>query len=205
MVYNGCKPLSAILGYTQLLHTEAKADTIARALETIAQRQVASSTNDLLDISRITSGKLRLSIYPVDLVLVIEAAIDTVRLVAEAKAIQIESVLDPKAGHILGDANRLQQVILNLLSNAIKFTPQGGHIQVQLERIDDHVQVTVSDTGQGISAIFALCSVSAKLIKNRQAGLGLGLAIVRVDELHSGTVQVESPRQGATVTIKQSC
>lgn len=204
-------PLSAILGYTQLLHTpKLKADTIARALETIERsaRLQAQLINDLLDISRITSGKLRLSIYPVDLVLVIEAAIDTVRLVAEAKAIQIESVLDPKAGHILGDANRLQQVILNLLSNAIKFTPQGGHIQVQLERIDDHVQVTVSDTGQGISAEFLpyvfdrFCQADSK---NRQAGLGLGLAIVRhLIELHSGTVQVESPGigQGATVTIK---
>lgn len=204
-------PLSAILGYTQLLRTpKLKAVTIARALETIERsaRLQAQLINDLLDISRITSGKLRLSIYPIDLVAVIEAAIDTVRLLAEAKAIQIESVLDPKAGHILGDANRLQQVILNLLSNAIKFTPEGGHIQVQLERIDEHVQVTVSDTGQGISAEFLpyvfdrFCQADSK---NRQAGLGLGLAIVRhLVELHSGTVQVESPGigQGATVTVK---
>jgi signal transduction histidine kinase len=142
------------------------------------------------------------------MVFVIEAAIDTVRLAAEAKAIQIEAVLDPTARRILGDASRLQQIIWNLLSNAIKFTPKGGFIQVKLERIDGYVQVRVSDTGQGISAEF-LPYVFDRFRQadstNKQGGLGLGLAIVRhLVELHGGVVQVESPGvgQGTTFTIK---
>lgn len=206
-------PLSAILSYSQLLQTHSHRldkDTIARALKTIERSALFQGQliNDLLDISRITSGQLHLRIYPVDLVVVIEAAINTVSLTAQDKAIQIESVLDPKAKRVLGDRNRLQQVILNLLSNAIKFTPKGGRIQIQLTRIDEYVQVTVSDTGQGISAEF-LPYVFDRFRqadnKARQQGLGLGLAIVRhLVELHEGTVHVESPGkgQGATFTIK---
>ncbi len=206
-------PLSAILSYSQLLQTHSHRldkDTIARALKTIERSAIFQGQliNDLLDISRITSGQLHLRIHPVDLVVVIEAAISTVSLTAQDKAIQIESVLDPKAKRVLGDRNRLQQVILNLLSNAIKFTPKGGRIQIQLTRIDEYVQVTVSDTGQGISAEF-LPYVFDRFRqadnKARQQGLGLGLAIVRhLVELHEGTVHVESPGkgQGATFTIK---
>jgi signal transduction histidine kinase len=206
-------PLSAILSYSQLLQTHSHRldkDTIARALKTIERSAIFQGQliNDLLDISRITSGQLHLRIHPVDLVVVIEAAISTVSLTAQDKAIQIESALDPKARRVLGDRNRLQQVILNLLSNAIKFTPKGGRIQIQLTRIDEYVQVTVSDTGQGISAEF-LPYVFDRFRqadnKARQQGLGLGLAIVRhLVELHEGTVHVESPGkgQGATFTIK---
>ncbi len=204
-------PLAAILGYTQLLRTpKLKQVTFARAIDTMERsaKLQARLIDDLLDISRITSGKLRLNMHPVNLVFVIEAAIDSVRLAAQNKAIEIESVLDYTAGSVLGDANRLQQVVLNLLSNAIKFTPEKGHIQVQLEYIDDYAQVTVSDTGCGIGAEF-LPYVFDRFRQadstGRQGGLGLGLAIVRnLVELHSGTVQVESPGegQGATFTIK---
>ncbi len=203
-------PLAAILMYTQLLRTRKLNDAkFARALETIERsaKLQAQLLEDLLDISRITSGKLRLNIYPVNLVSVIEAAIETVRLAAQAKAIQIELALG-STRRILGDANRLQQVIWNLLSNAIKFTPEGGRVQVQLQGIDDYAQVTVSDTGCGISAEF-LPYVFDRFRQadsiTRHGGLGLGLAIAHhIVELHAGTIQAESPGegQGATFTIK---
>jgi hypothetical protein len=197
-------PLSAILSYTQLLQSrKLNSSIVARALETIERnaKLQAQLIDDLLDISRITSGNLRLNIYPVNLKAVIEAAIDTVRLTAQAKDIQIhQSVLDPTAGRVLGDANRLQQVIWNLLSNAIKFTPEGGQIQIQLERLQDYIQIIVRDTGKGISAEF-LPYVFERFRQgdstNRQGGLGLGLAIVRyLVELHHGTVRAESPGEG---------
>jgi len=164
------------------LHTPKLKDTIARALETIERsaRLQAQLINDLLDISRITSGKLRLSIYPVDLVLVIEAAIDTVRLVAEAKAIQIESVLDPKAGHILGDANRFAGGIYYLMRLS-------SHLREGISRFSLSALMIMSRSQSAIRVRasvlnFALCLRpfrQAADIKNRQAGLGLGLAIVR--------------------------
>jgi signal transduction histidine kinase len=203
-------PLAAILMYAQLLRTRKLNDAkFARALETIERsaKLQAQLLEDLLDISRITSGKLRLNIYPVNLISVIEAAIETVRLAAQAKAIQIELVLG-STRRILGDANRLQQVIWNLLSNAIKFTSEGGRVQVQLQGIDDYAQVTVSDTGCGISAEF-LPYVFDRFRQadsiTRHGGLGLGLAIAHhIVELHAGTIQAESPGegQGATFTIK---
>ena len=202
-------PLSAILGYTQLLHTpKLKEVTVVRAIKTIERsaRLQAQLIDDLLDITRITSGKLHLNMYPVELVFVIEAAIDTVRLTAEAKSIQIETQF-AHTGRVLGDANRLQQVILNLLTNAIKFTPEGGRIQVQLERIDGHIQLIVCDTGCGIGAEF-LPYVFERFrqadSKGKYGGLGLGLTIAhQLVELHGGTVQVESPGegQGAMFTI----
>jgi PAS domain S-box-containing protein len=203
-------PIAAILMYTQLLQAgKLNEARVSRALETIERsaKLQAQLINDLLDLSRITSGKLRLNIHPVDLIFIIEAAIDTVRLAAQAKAIQIDSVLDPTPGRVLGDVNRLQQVLWNLLSNAIKFTPNGGRIQVQLEPIDNHVQIAVSDTGCGIDAEFLpyVFDHFRQADNGRQGGLGLGLAIVRhLVELHDGTVQVESPgkMQGATFTIK---
>jgi signal transduction histidine kinase len=181
---------------------------VSRALQTI-ERNVklqAQLIDDLLDISRIVSGNLRLNMYPIDLIFVIEAAVDTVHLVAEAKNISIESFLDP-TGFVLGDATRLQQVIWNLLANAIKFTPANGRIQVALNRKGDRIQIKVSDTGLGISAEF-LPYVFDRFRQadstNRHGGLGLGLALVRhLVQLHHGTVEVESPGvgQGATFTI----
>jgi PAS domain S-box-containing protein len=204
-------PLSAVLAYSQLLQTrQLNESMINRALETIERnaKLQAKLINDLLDISRITSGTLRLNQLPIDLAIVVEAAIDTMHLAAQAKAITIESALEPVWGYVLGDMERLQQVIGNLLANAIKFTPEGGTIQVQLQYFDEHVQVKVSDTGQGISAEFlpyVFDPFRQDDRTNTMGGLGLGLAIVRyLVELHGGTIQVESPGegQGATFTVE---
>ncbi len=194
-------PLTTILGYTQLLQT-GKLNPVkaSHALNTIThsvklQRQLIE---DLLDISRITSGSLRLDLHPVNLVSVIEAAIDTVRLAAEAKASSSSQPL-PSTVWVQGDVNRLQQVVWNLLSNAIKFTPASGQVQIQLEQMNNQAQVTVSDTGRGIPAellpyIFERFRQGDSM---RQDGLGLGLAIVRyLVELHGGTVQGSSPGEG---------
>lgn len=202
-------PLSAILTYAQLLQTRKLDETkVSRALITI-ERNVklqAQLIDDLLDISRIVSGKLRLNMYPIDLIFVIEAAVDTVHLAAEAKNISIKSLLEP-TGFVLGDATRLQQVIWNLLANAIKFTPENGRIQVELNRKGDRIQIKVSDTGLGITAEF-LPYVFDRFRQadstNKHGGLGLGLALVRhLVQLHQGTVAVESPGvgQGTTFTI----
>lgn len=204
-------PLTAILGYTQLLQTQnLKAAKASRALKTIEHNAKLQSQliNDLLDLSRITSGKFHLNHNPVNLIFVIKAAIETVHLAAQAKAIQIETNLDLTAAPVLGDANRLQQVIWNLLTNAIKFTPEAGQIQIQLQRVEEGAQITVSDTGQGIEADF-LPYVFDRFRQadstGKQGGLGLGLSIVlHLVELHHGTVQVTSPGigQGATFTIQ---
>jgi PAS domain S-box-containing protein len=204
-------PLSAILAYAQLLQSRNLNEHITvRALQTIERnaKVQAKLINDLLDISRITSGTLHLNMFPVDLALAIEASIETMRLTAQAKAITIESILEPIFGYVLGDVERLQQVIGNLLSNAIKFTPEGGGIQVKLRCLDAHTQVAVSDTGQGISAEFlphVFDPFRQAAYTGSQGGLGLGLAIVRhLVELHGGTIEAESPGegQGSTFTIK---
>jgi signal transduction histidine kinase len=204
-------PLSAILAYAQLLQTRnLQEPTLTRALTSIERnaKLQAKLITDLLDLSRITSGTLRLYMIPVDLAVAIESAIDTIRPTAQAKAIQIESLLEPIFGYVLADMDRLQQIIGNLLSNAIKFTPEGGYIQVKLECLGDRIQVKVSDTGQGISAEF-LPYVFDRFRQatgtGSQGGLGLGLAIARhLVELHGGTIEAESPGegQGATFTIK---
>lgn len=206
-------PLNAILGWSQILLTK-KADeaTMNRALETIERnaRSQAQLINDLLDISRIITGKIRLNVQTVDLLPVIEAAIDTVRPAADAKHIRLQSVLDPAAGPVVGDSERLQQIVWNLLSNAIKFTPKHGRIQVFLQRINSHVEIVVTDTGQGISAeflpyVFDRFRQADSSITRSFGGLGLGLAIVRqLVELHGGTAHAESPGegQGAAFTVK---
>ena len=206
-------PLNAILGWSQILRKQhLSQDRAMRALETIernAQSQ-AKIIEDILDISRIITGKLRLQVQPVNLVTIIEAAIESVRLAAEAKSIRIKSILDSSNNHISGDADRLQQVIWNLLSNAIKFTPQGGQVQIRLECVNSHVEIIVSDTGVGISPdflpyVFDRFRQHDSTSTRSYGGLGLGLAIVRqLVELHGGTVSVASPGigQGATFTIK---
>jgi CheY-like chemotaxis protein/two-component sensor histidine kinase len=206
-------PLNAMLGWTRLLNSRKFDEaTTARALQTIERsaKSQAQLVEDLLDVSRIIQGKLRLNTRPVELVSVIEAAIETVRPAAQAKEIGIQSVLDPAAGPVAGDSDRLQQVVWNLVSNAIKFTPKGGCVQVRLERVNSHVEITVTDTGQGIESEF----VPYVFERFRQAdssstrvysGLGLGLAIVRhLVELHGGTVLAYSEGQGkgATFTVK---
>ncbi|QHG14693.1 response regulator [Nostoc sp. ATCC 53789] len=214
-------PLNPILGWTKILQTsQQNAAKTQYALETIERnaKLQAQLIEDLLDVSRILQGKLSLHTVPVGLTLTIKAALETVRLAAEAKSIQIETVFEPNVGQVLGDSGRLQQVVWNLLSNAIKFTSQGGRVEVRLERIEnklethlsEYTQITVSDTGMGISAdflpyVFDYFRQADGTTTRRFGGLGLGLAIVRhLVELHGGTVQAASPGvgQGATFTIK---
>ncbi len=206
-------PLNAILGWARLLSSgKLDTETAARGLKSIEQNSKAQSQliEDLLDVSRIISGKFRLKAQPIEVALVIEAAIDSVRPTAEAKGIRLQVVLDPDAGPVSGDADRLQQVVWNLLSNAIKFTPKGGRVQVRLMQINSHIELEISDTGQGITSEF----LPYVFDRFRQAdgshtrfhgGLGLGLAIVRhIVELHGGSVAADSPGkdQGATFTIR---
>lgn len=205
-------PLNPILGWSKLLQTK-KYDqaTTTRALETI-ERNAKLQTQlieDLLDVSRILQGKLSLNIAPVNLESAIAAAIETVRLAAEAKSIQIKTVLEPKIGQVTGDSARLQQVIWNLLSNAIKFTPQGGQVEISLQSLGSQAQLRVSDTGKGISPdflpyVFDYFRQADGATTRKFGGLGLGLAIVRhIVELHGGTVQAESlgEEQGTTFTV----
>ena len=199
-----------MLGWSQLLRTRSfDQATVVRALEIIghsAQVQ-AQLIEDLLDISRISSGKLNLNIQSHDLSLIVQAALDIVQLSATAKNIQIISSLSPVT--IVGDADRLQQVFWNLLSNAIKFTPPGGQIEIKLNSDGQEAQIQVSDTGQGIRAdllpyIFERFRQGDSSTTKAVAGLGLGLSIVRhLVELHGGTVQAQSPgeKQGATLTV----
>jgi PAS domain S-box-containing protein len=206
-------PLNAMLGWTRLLNSRKFDEaTTARAMQTIERsaKSQAQLVEDLLDVSRIIQGKLRLNVRPVELVSVIEAAIETVRPAAQAKEISLQSVLDPAANPVAGDFDRLQQVVWNLLSNAIKFTPKQGRVMVRLERVNSHVEITVTDSGKGINPEF----VPYVFERFRQAdssstrvysGLGLGLAIVRqLLELHGGTVRAysEGEGKGATFTIK---
>jgi PAS domain S-box-containing protein len=198
-------PLNAVLGWSSMLRSgRLGAEDTARALETVERSARAQSQliDDLLDISRIITGKLRLEVTKIDLVRVIEGAIDAVRPAAQAKEIQIETDVDPAVGAITGDADRLQQVVWNLLSNAVKFTPEKGRVQVSLERVDSHIQITVNDTGKGIAPeflpfIFDRFRQADQTTTRRQGGLGLGLSIVRqLVELHGGRVRAESAGAG---------
>jgi PAS domain S-box-containing protein len=203
-------PLSAIVGWSKVLRQGAKDEADLRnGLETIERnaRIQKQLIDDLLDMNRIASGKVRLDIQPVAPISFIEAAIETVRPAADAKDIQIEKRLDPEASPIAGDPGRLQQVVWNLLSNAIKFTPRGGKVQVILSCADSHVEIAVKDTGTGIHPDF-LDHVFERFrqeeaSKNRKyGGLGLGLAIVKhLVELHGGVVRAESPGPGSGATF----
>ncbi|NTU85881.1 MAG: response regulator, partial [Chloroflexales bacterium] len=205
-------PLTAVLGYAQLLlrrtHDEAYVARTAAKLVRSAQDQ-AQLIEDLLDVSRIVSGRLRIDLRPIDMARVIGAALDTVRPAVETKGLQLQIDLRPEASVVIGDAHRVQQVVWNLLANATKFTPPGGRILVRLERLDNVVQLTVSDTGQGISAaflphVFDRFRQADSTSQRTHGGLGLGLAIVRhLVELHGGTVAAASPGegQGATFTV----
>jgi PAS domain S-box-containing protein len=205
-------PLNAMLGWTSLLRTRKfDAATTARAIETIERnaRAQAQLIEDLLDVSRIIRGQLRLKVRSTELVPVIESAIDTIRPAADAKSIQLQSLIDPTAGSVLGDPDRLQQVVWNLLTNAIKFTPKGGSVQVCLQHNNSQVEIIVSDTGQGIKAdflpyVFDRFRQADNSVSRSYSGLGLGLAIVRhLVELHGGNVRVESPgeAQGSTFIV----
>ncbi|HKR02670.1 MAG TPA: HAMP domain-containing sensor histidine kinase, partial [Pyrinomonadaceae bacterium] len=206
-------PLNAILGWSQLLaHDNLNEAMIARGIETIERnaKLQAQLVEDILDVSRVITGKLRLDIVPVDIASVINSAVDSVELAANSKGIRLEVTLDPSARHVLGDANRLQQVVWNLLSNAIKFTPSGGCVCVRLERSGSEAEISVSDTGQGIGSdflpfVFDRFRQADSTSTRAHGGLGLGLAIVRhLVELHGGTVHAQSEGQGlgATFTFK---
>jgi PAS domain S-box-containing protein len=194
-------PLNAILGWTHMLRSGAiSVENAERALE-IIERNARAQTQligDLLDVSRIISGKMRLAIAPVDVAQLVRAAVDAVLPAARAKGVAIAQAIDPAVGTIAGDADRLQQVLWNLLSNAVKFTPKGGRVQLRVERREAVVEVVVSDDGQGIepaflSHIFERFRQADSSASRKHAGLGLGLAIVRhLVELHGGWVKVES-------------
>ncbi|HEX8236640.1 MAG TPA: response regulator [Abditibacteriaceae bacterium] len=203
-------PLNAMLGWTQLLRTgELDEATAVQALEIIERntRSQAQLIEDLLEVSRIITGNLRLTMGPVELSMVIRAALDTVHPTAEAKSISIEYSHETGAGLISGDAHRLQQVIWNLLSNAIKFTPRGGNVTIRLERSGSYAQVKVIDSGQGISTdflphVFERFRQADASSTRRYGGLGLGLAIVRhIVELHGGTMHAESAGEGHGATF----
>jgi PAS domain S-box-containing protein len=203
-------PLSAILGWAQVLLRRVPDDAeIRRGLETI-ERNVRVQTQlieDLLDMSRITTGKLRLDIHPLEPTSFIEAALETVRPAADAKGVRLEKLLDAGTGMISGDPNRLQQVVWNLLLNAIKFTARGGRVQVLLGRVDSNVEISVTDTGIGIAPeflphVFERFRQADASSTRSYGGLGLGLSIVKhVVELHGGTVQARSPGEGRGATF----
>jgi len=206
-------PLNAILGWAQVMRTGNLEDTAAdRALETIERnaRSQAQLIADLLDISRVITGKLRLDFKPVELPRVIEAALDSVGPAAGAKDIQLGVSLGSLKSPVLGDGDRLQQVVWNLLSNAIKFTPRGGRVELSLQESGPNAVIQVADTGSGIRAdflpyVFDRFRQAESSHTRSHGGLGLGLSIVRhLVELHGGSVEVDSPGegQGATFTVK---
>ncbi len=203
-------PLNAILGWSALLRNAAgDRPDLQKGLETI-QRNAQAQTQlieDLLDMSRITAGKLRLDVQPIAPVSAIEGALESIAPAAAAKGIRIEKVLDPSAGPISGDAGRLQQIIWNLLSNAIKFTPRDGKVQIVLERVNSHVEISVADTGIGIQPelipqLFERFRQGDASTTRQHGGLGLGLSIVRsLTELHGGTVAMTSAGIGLGTTV----
>ena len=162
---------------------------------------------DLLDISRITSGQLRLEVQPLEPRSFIDAAVEAVRPAADARGLRVRKVLDLTAGPVAGDASRLQQVMVNLLSNAVKFTPEQGCIELALRKLDDEAEISVADTGIGISAdflphVFDRFRQADASIHGRYGGLGLGLAIVKhLVELHGGSVSAQSPGEGGGATF----
>ncbi len=205
-------PLNAIVGYVRMMQmgllTNEKQN---RAVDTVA-RNLTSLTHiveDVLDVSRIVAGKLRLDMKAVELSAVIREAVDTVRPAADAKGLRLDIVLDPHAGPVGGDPDRLQQILWNLLSNAVKFTERGGTIRVRLERVKSDVEVTISDTGVGISAeflphVFDRFRQANASMSRSHGGLGLGLAITRhLVELQGGRIFAASdgPDTGATFRI----
>ncbi|MBO0861090.1 MAG: response regulator [Chloracidobacterium sp.] len=206
-------PLNAIQGWVKLLRDgRLNPDETARALEIIergarAQNRIIS---DLLDVSRIVTDKLRLNARRIQPASSIESAVESLRQAASAKKIEVELILDDQAGPVVGDSDRLRQIVWNLVSNAIKFTPDRGQVRVKLERVGEYVEIAVSDTGAGIAPeflpfVFDRFRQGDGSSTRRQGGLGLGLAIVRhLTEMHGGSVYVQSPGpdQGATFVVK---
>jgi CheY-like chemotaxis protein len=206
-------PLNAVLGWAHLLGGgQLDPARTVNAIHTIERnaKALARIIDDLLDISRIIGGTVRIDPLPVDLVAVIQGALDEIRLVAEAKAVTLRFTCQAAPKPVGGDALRLQQVVANLLSNAVKFTPSGGKVEVRLTSTDARAEIQVIDTGQGIAAaflphIFERFTQADTATTRRQGGVGLGLAIVKaLVEQHGGTVQADSPGpgRGATFTVR---
>jgi PAS domain S-box-containing protein len=206
-------PLNAILGWSQIIRQSNDANDVAQGLEVIERnaRSQSQIIEDLLDMSRIISGKVRLDVQRLDLLAIVNLAIDTARPAADAKGIRVQSVLDPLHNVVVsGDANRMQQILWNFLSNAVKFTPKGGRVQVLLQRIDSHLEISVVDSGEGIKPeflphVFNRFHQADSSITRRHGGLGLGLSIAKqLVELHGGLVRVNSEGlgKGSTFTIE---
>jgi PAS domain S-box-containing protein len=206
-------PLNAILGYSRLLRGGMlNGEQFERAIETVERnsRWLTQIVEDVLDVSRIVSGKIRLDVQAVDLTTVIDNAVATIQPAADAKNIRLQSLIDTRVAPVSGDPDRLQQVIWNLLSNAVKFTPKGGRVQLRVERVNSHVEIVVSDTGAGIRKdflpyVFERFRQGDSGPTRKTGGLGLGLAIVRhIVEMHGGNVLAESAgeNQGSTFTVR---
>jgi signal transduction histidine kinase/ActR/RegA family two-component response regulator len=206
-------PLNAVLGWVQMLSAgHVEPERAQKAIRTIERnaRVMARILDDLLDVSRISGGGVRIQAVPVDLAAVIQRVLDEMHPTAEARGVHVKLTCHAAPDPVAGDPTRLQQVIANLVSNAIKFTPRGGHVEVRLAQVDSEVEIQISDTGQGIDAdflphIFERFTQADTSTTRRQGGLGLGLAIVRaLVDAHGGSVRAESPGpgQGATFTVR---
>jgi PAS domain S-box-containing protein len=206
-------PLNSMLGWLVLMRGGTlDAEGMERAIDTLERnaRSQAQLISDILDVSRIITGKVRLEAKSVDPARVVESAVEAARPAADAKGVEILSAVDATAGSVAADPERLQQIVWNLLSNAIKFTPKGGRVEVRLQRVDDTVEIVVSDTGVGIAHeflpyVFERFRQADSSTTRAHGGLGLGLAIVRhLVELHGGTARAESPGKnlGATFTVR---
>ncbi len=204
-------PLNAIVGYARLLRGGILSeDRASRGLETLERNAIALTqiVEDVLDISRIVTGKIRLDVQPVELALVVHNAVATVQPAADAKGIRLQTMIDPRLAPVSGDPDRLQQVAWNLLSNAVKFTPKGGRVQVHAHRVNSHVEIVVSDTGIGIHRdflphVFERFRQADSGVTRKNGGLGLGLSIVRhIVEMHGGTVQAASEGEGRGATFR---
>lgn len=203
-------PLTAIMGWSKVLvRSKSAPANLDKGLEAIARNAAAQAKliDDLLDMNRIISGKVRLDVQPTDLASVIDEALDSVRPAADAKSQKLRKILDPLAGPVSGDPNRLQQVVWNLLSNAVKFTPRGGRIEIVLSRVNSHVEIGVTDSGIGIDPsfiphVFDRFRQADSSTTRSQGGLGLGLSIVKqLVELHGGTVHARSEGEGRGATF----
>jgi PAS domain S-box-containing protein len=204
-------PLNAIVGYSRLLRGGIlPAEKAARGLETLERNAtwLTQIVEDVLDVSRIVSGKIRLDVQSVELPVIIDNAVASIQPAADAKQVRLQSMVDPGVGPVSGDPGRLQQVVWNLVSNAVKFTPKKGRVQVRLERVNSHVEIVVSDTGIGIRPdflpyVFERFRQADSSTTRKTGGLGLGLSIVRhIVEMHGGTVEASSAGEGQGATFR---
>jgi signal transduction histidine kinase len=203
-------PLNAILGWTQLLRSRGAPEPAELSAMEIIERNARAQVrliDDLLDLSRIMSGRFRLDVQQVSLGDIVRSALDSIEPTAQTKGVRLESVLDPQSLVVSGDPQRLQQVFWNLLSNAVKFTPKGGKVQVVLQRVNSHIEFSISDTGIGIPAaflphVFERFSQKDSSTNREYGGLGLGLAICKqLVDLHGGSIQAKSMGEGQGATF----